>query len=231
MSAGVKPSSQQIGAIGTKAGYQTSAPQPSQIYVPYEPTLNQSFLQNPSLVQRPASNVAAMLPSSSYYSGSTGQTSFYQTGSTPIQAPPTAPLHQTATPYNITGYSTQTPSANQALGAIQNYTSQMFQQYSVSRGPVQNSLKSPPNMADPGKQSSVTQQDLMNSVFSPVQQMSPKFPRNPSGKVTNTQQTLQQQQQQQQTQSQPSMQKYAYQSVTQANQLVSQTFTYPFSRS
>ncbi|CAG2068830.1 unnamed protein product, partial [Timema podura] len=128
MSASVKPSSQQIGAIGTKGAspYQQqsalqSAPQPSQLYIQYDPSqvlnVNQSYLSSSQMVQRPGpvqSNVVPTIPpSSSFYSGSSGgQTGFYQPTNSSLQAvqqqaPSAQQLHQTGSHYGLPAYGTQ----------------------------------------------------------------------------------------------------------------------------
>ncbi|GLG99492.1 Uncharacterized protein GBIM_05949 [Gryllus bimaculatus] len=128
MSASVKPSSQQIGAIGTKGGgpYQQSGlpSQPSQLYIQYDP----SYLSGSQMVQRPGpvqSNVVPTIPhSSSFYSGSAGgQAGFYQaTNSTLQQGPSGQPLHQTGSPYGLQGYSTQSGTATPV--GLQGFSSQ-----------------------------------------------------------------------------------------------------------
>ncbi|KAL3278373.1 hypothetical protein HHI36_013702 [Cryptolaemus montrouzieri] len=81
MSASVKPSSQQISAIGTKSGgvgqaYQQQSQQGQQMYM-FDPNIQANYLQGAGVLQRPAgpvqNNVVPTIqPSSSYYSGSTG---------------------------------------------------------------------------------------------------------------------------------------------------------------
>ncbi|KAL0122312.1 hypothetical protein PUN28_007210 [Cardiocondyla obscurior] len=105
MSASVKPSSQPIGAIGTKTPhFQTpSAPQPNQLaYIPYDPNqvlgVSGSYMSNSQLVQRPGPNVQA---SNSYYSATSAdvfpgsQTGFYQSGGA---------TQQTGTHYGLQGF-------------------------------------------------------------------------------------------------------------------------------
>ncbi|XP_046670382.1 protein PRRC2C isoform X5 [Homalodisca vitripennis] len=119
MSASVKPSPQSIGAIGSKASFQTpSQPPPSQLYIYPDPQmLNQSPYQlNSPLVQRPASNVVPTIPpSSSYYSASTGggATGFYQPGGSSIQAAAAAQsMHQST--FGMQAFNTQSPAATPA---------------------------------------------------------------------------------------------------------------------
>ncbi|KAK9891827.1 hypothetical protein WA026_016625 [Henosepilachna vigintioctopunctata] len=81
MSASVKPSTQQISAIGTKSGgvgqaYQQQSQQGQQVYM-FDPSIPANYLQSPGVLQRPTgpvqNNVVPTIqPSSSYYSGSTG---------------------------------------------------------------------------------------------------------------------------------------------------------------
>ncbi|XP_065337387.1 protein PRRC2A isoform X3 [Cloeon dipterum] len=125
MSASVKPSSQPIGAIGSK-GYQTSAapppPQPSAMYAIYEhpSAANLLGLSGPSfmansgpLVQRQAtvqSNVIPTIqPPSSYFSSSarehhyylkdSSQGGFYQTNNPPPPHPNSNAMHNSSNPY------------------------------------------------------------------------------------------------------------------------------------
>ncbi|XP_035717368.1 protein PRRC2C-like isoform X6 [Vespa mandarinia] len=107
MSASVKPSSQPIGAIGTKAAphFQApSAPQPNQLpYIPYDPnqvlSVSGSYMGNSQLVQRPGPNVQAS--ANSYYSATSAdvfpgsQTGFYQPGGA---------TQQTGTHYGLQGF-------------------------------------------------------------------------------------------------------------------------------
>ncbi|XP_011644357.1 protein PRRC2C isoform X7 [Pogonomyrmex barbatus] len=104
MSASVKPSSQPIGAIGTKAPhFQTPSAQPNQLaYIPYDPNqvlgVSGSYMSNSQLVQRPGPNVQA---SNSYYSATSAdvfpgsQTGFYQSGGA---------TQQTGTHYGLQGF-------------------------------------------------------------------------------------------------------------------------------
>ncbi|CAG9772485.1 unnamed protein product [Ceutorhynchus assimilis] len=108
MSASVKPSSQPISAIGTKAGgvgqaYQQQSQQGQQVYMTYEPALQAAnYLPGAGVMQRgpggpPVQNsvVPGLQPSSSYYSGSTGgQTGYYQQGNSSLPSAPQMPQHQ-----------------------------------------------------------------------------------------------------------------------------------------
>ncbi|CAH1184606.1 unnamed protein product [Phyllotreta striolata] len=91
MSASVKPSSQPISAIGTKAGgvgqaYQQQSQQGQQVFMAYDPTIQANYLassagvmQRAPVAQAQNNVVPGLQPSSSFYSGSTGgQTGFYQ---------------------------------------------------------------------------------------------------------------------------------------------------------
>lgn len=126
MSASVKPSSQPIGAIGTKAPhFQTpSAPQPNQLtYIPYDPNqvlgVSGSYLNNSQLVQRPGPNVQAS--ANSYYSATSAdvfpgsQTGFYQSGGA---------TQQTGTHYSMQGFGQHNQSlatGNATPVGLQNY--------------------------------------------------------------------------------------------------------------
>ncbi|KMQ95821.1 large proline-rich protein bat2 [Lasius niger] len=126
MSASVKPSSQPIGAIGTKAPhFQTpSAPQPNQLaYIPYDPNqvlgVSGSYLNNSQLVQRPGPNVQAS--ANSYYSATSAdvfpgsQTGFYQSGGA---------TQQTGTHYGLQGFGQHNQSlatGNATPVGLQNY--------------------------------------------------------------------------------------------------------------
>ncbi|XP_066588319.1 protein PRRC2A-like isoform X2 [Prorops nasuta] len=126
MSASVKPSSQPIGAIGTKAPHfqAPSAPQPNQLYIPYDPNqvlgVSGSYMGNSQLVQRPGPNVQPS--ANSYYSATSdvfpgSQTGFYQPGGA---------TQQTGTHYGLQGFGQH----NQSLATgsatpvgLQNYSS------------------------------------------------------------------------------------------------------------
>ncbi|PSN47781.1 hypothetical protein C0J52_15222 [Blattella germanica] len=164
MSASVKPSTQQIGAIGTKGGgpYQQSA-------LPSAPQPSQNYLSSSQMVQRPGpvqSNVVPTItPSSSFYSGSAantcqnpvvvsdvlrglipgGQTGFYQPTNSTLQAvqqpaPSAQQLHQTGSPYNLQAYGSQSGTATPV--GLQNFGSQMAQQYRNTGLPGPTFLKS-----------------------------------------------------------------------------------------
>ncbi|XP_022908286.2 protein split ends isoform X1 [Onthophagus taurus] len=113
MSASVKPSNQQISAIGTKTGavgqtYQQQSQQGQQLYMTYDPSIQPNYLPNTGVMQRaptgPVQNnvVQALQPSSSYYSGSTGgQTGYFQQpGSSTLQS---GPLQQHQASYGLQG--------------------------------------------------------------------------------------------------------------------------------
>ncbi|XKL67447.1 hypothetical protein PGB90_002938 [Kerria lacca] len=77
MSATIKPSNQQMNAIGTKTGYQ-AAQTSTQYYISLDPAtqlLNQNLLPGGQLLPRPANNVVAPSLQAS--------TSFYSSGSAP----------------------------------------------------------------------------------------------------------------------------------------------------
>nr|CAD7196175.1 unnamed protein product [Timema douglasi] len=202
MSASVKPSSQQIGAIGTKGAspYQQqsalqSAPQPSQLYIQYDPSqvlnVNQSYLSSSQMVQRPGpvqSNVVPTIPpSSSFYSGSSGgQTGFYQPTNSSLQAvqqqaPSAQQLHQTGSHYGLPAYGTQSGTGTPV--GLQGFSSQflssplqMAQQYRNTGHPGPTFLKSSvQHQSDHGSSSngraqlkspSSSQPDVLSSVFS-----------------------------------------------------------------
>lgn len=81
MSASVKPSTQPIGAIGTKAPHfqaPSAPPQPNQLaYIPYDPNqvlgVSGSYMGNSQLVQRPGPNVQ---PSANNYYSATSAGEF-----------------------------------------------------------------------------------------------------------------------------------------------------------
>ncbi|XP_050303901.1 protein PRRC2C isoform X2 [Anthonomus grandis grandis] len=115
MSASVKPSSQPISAIGTKAGgvgqaYQQQSQQQQQVYMAYEPAALQAanYLTGGVMQRGPAGPpvqnnvVPGLQPSSSYYSGSTGgQTGYYQQpGNSSL---PSAQLPQHQAGYGLQG--------------------------------------------------------------------------------------------------------------------------------
>lgn len=134
MSASVKPSSQQIGAIGSKGGFQPSQPSTT-MFIQYDPNsvMNQNYSH--LVQQRPGNNIVpTMQPSSSFYSASAGggATGFYQPTNSTLQAAQTA--QTIPTQYGVQGYSTQSPAAAQ-VGPVgmPTYTSQQ-----VSRLLLQN---------------------------------------------------------------------------------------------
>ncbi|XP_064212179.1 uncharacterized protein nocte isoform X2 [Tribolium castaneum] len=133
MSASVKPSSQQISAIGTKAGgvgqaYQQQSQQSQQVYMAYEPALQANYLQSAAgVMQRgptgPVQNnvVPALQPSSSYYSGSTGQTGYFQQpGSSTIQS---AQLQQHQAGYGLQGNVFGTHNQSHTNAGLQSFNS------------------------------------------------------------------------------------------------------------
>lgn len=131
MSASVKPSSQPIGAIGTKAQHfqAPSAPQPNQLaYIPYDPNqvlgVSGSYMGNSQLVQRPGPSVQPS--ANSYYSATSAdvfpgsQTGFYQPGGA---------AQQTGTHYGLQGFGQHSQSL--ATGSatpvgLQNFSSQFL---------------------------------------------------------------------------------------------------------
>ncbi|XP_015113837.1 protein PRRC2C isoform X3 [Diachasma alloeum] len=139
MSASVKPSSQPIGAIGTKAPHfqAQSAPQPNQLaYIPYDPSqvlgVSGNYMGNSQLVQRQGPSVQPS--ANSYYSATSAgktnislyvfpgsQTGFYQPGGAG---------QQTGTPYGLQGFgqhsqSLATPGNATPVG-LQNFSSQFL---------------------------------------------------------------------------------------------------------
>ncbi|KAJ8917990.1 hypothetical protein NQ315_011443, partial [Exocentrus adspersus] len=133
MSASVKPSSQPISAIGTKAGgvgqaYQQQSQQGQQVYMTYDPSLQASYLQQSAgVMQRaptgPVQNnvVPGLQPSSSYYSGSTGgQTGYFQQpGSSTLSS---AQLQQHQASYSLQGNVFGTHSQSHTNTSLQNYS-------------------------------------------------------------------------------------------------------------
>ncbi|XP_063911765.1 uncharacterized protein Nocte isoform X3 [Zophobas morio] len=133
MSASVKPSSQPISAIGTKAGgvgqaYQQQSQQSQQVYMAYEPALQANYLPSAAgVMQRgptgPVQNnvVPALQPSSSYYSGSTGQTGYFQQpGSSTIQS---AQLQQHQAGYGLQGNVFGTHNQSHTNAGLQSFNS------------------------------------------------------------------------------------------------------------
>ncbi|XP_077281745.1 no circadian temperature entrainment isoform X8 [Temnothorax americanus] len=199
MSASVKPSSQPIGAIGTKAPhFQTqSAPQPNQLaYIPYDPNqvlgVSGSYMSNSQLVQRPGPNVQA---SNSYYSATSAdvfpgsQTGFYQSGGA---------TQQTGTHYGLQGFGQHSQSL--ATGSatpvgLQNYGPSFLSSSGLQIAAAAQQFRNPtgglpgPGNAAPTflskhqpqeqprqlKSPSGNQQDVLASVFSSTPQIpSPK---------------------------------------------------------
>ncbi|XP_071563268.1 uncharacterized protein Nocte isoform X9 [Temnothorax nylanderi] len=199
MSASVKPSSQPIGAIGTKAPhFQTqSAPQPNQLaYIPYDPNqvlgVSGSYMGNSQLVQRPGPNVQA---SNSYYSATSAdvfpgsQTGFYQSGGA---------TQQTGTHYGLQGFGQHSQSL--ATGSatpvgLQNYGPSFLSSSGLQIAAAAQQFRNPtgglpgPGNAAPTflskhqqqeqprqlKSPSGNQQDVLASVFSSTPQIpSPK---------------------------------------------------------
>ncbi|XP_074028927.1 no circadian temperature entrainment isoform X2 [Leptinotarsa decemlineata] len=143
MSASVKPSSQQISAIGaylcnlslgTKAGgvgqaYQPQSQQGQQVFMAYDPSIQANYLaSNAGVMQRgpvaPSQNnvVPALQPSSSYYSGSTGGQSgyFQQPGSSTM---PSAQLAQHQSSYGLQGNVFGTHNQSHTNTGMPNYNS------------------------------------------------------------------------------------------------------------
>lgn len=134
MSASVKPSSQPISAIGTKAGgvgqaYQQQSQQGQQVYMAYDPSIQAANYLPPSagVMQRghagPVQNnvVPGLQPSSSYYSGSTGgQTGYYQQpGSSTLSS---AQLQQHQAGYGLQGNVFGTHSQSHTNTGLQSYS-------------------------------------------------------------------------------------------------------------
>ncbi|XP_034934414.1 protein PRRC2B isoform X3 [Chelonus insularis] len=213
MSASVKPSSQPIGTIGTKAQHfqAPSAPQPNQLtYIPYDPNqvlgVSGSYMGNSQLVQRAGPSVQAS--ANSYYSATSdvfpgSQTGFFQPGGA---------AQQTGTHYGLQGFGQHSQSlatGNAAPVGLQSFSSQFLsgsglqiaaaaaaQQYRNPTG----GLPGPANAAatflskhqqqeQPRqlKSPSGNQQDVLASVFSSTPQI-------PSPKSRNCKQQSQSQQ-------------------------------------
>ncbi|KAG5873172.1 hypothetical protein JTB14_023929 [Gonioctena quinquepunctata] len=134
MSASVKPSSQQISAIGTKAGgvgqaYQQQSQQGQQVFMTYDPSMQANYLaSNAGVMQRgpvaPSQNnvVPGLQPSSSFYSGSAGgQTGYFQQpGSSTM---PSAQLSQHQAGYGLQGNVFGTHNQSHPNTGMQNYNS------------------------------------------------------------------------------------------------------------
>ncbi|KAB0800432.1 hypothetical protein PPYR_06172 [Photinus pyralis] len=207
MSATVKPSTQQISAIGTKASgggqaYQQSQ-QGQQLYMTYDAPIQANYLQSAGVIQRgptaPIQNnvVPTIQPSSSFYTGSTGgQTGYYQQpGSSTLQS---APLQQHQAGYGLQGNVFGNPNQSHTSASLQNYSSHFLsspiqlaaaaalnaQQYR-STG-LQNSayVKSVNNHMEQNSRpqqikSPGSQQDVLSSVFNSGAQIpSPKSRQN-----------------------------------------------------
>ncbi|XP_058806241.1 protein PRRC2C isoform X3 [Phymastichus coffea] len=132
MSASVKPTSQPIGAIGTKAPHfqaPSAPPQPNQLaYIPYDPNqvlgVSGSYMGNSQLVQRPGPNVQ---PSANNYYNATSadvfsgsQTGYYQPGGA---------AQQTGAHYSLQGFGQHSQSlttGNAAPVGLQNFSSQFL---------------------------------------------------------------------------------------------------------
>ncbi|XP_067205035.1 protein PRRC2B isoform X4 [Linepithema humile] len=213
MSASVKPSSQPIGAIGTKAPhFQTpSAPQPNQLtYIPYDPnqvlSVSGSYMGNSQLVQRPGPNVQAS--ANSYYSATSAdvfpgsQTGFYQSGGA---------TQQTGTHYGLQGFGQHSQSL--ATGSatpvgLQNYgpgflsssglqiaaAAQQFRNPTGglpgpgNAGPTFLSKHQPQEQPRQLKSPSGNQQDVLASVFSSIKNHLFVAPQIPSPKSRNCKQ-------------------------------------------
>ncbi|XP_065226926.1 protein PRRC2C-like isoform X3 [Planococcus citri] len=221
MSATIKPSNQQISAIGTKTGYPTA--QTSPLYIPLDPAtqlLNQNFMPGSQLLQRPASNVipagSLQAASTSFYTtgsgaGVAGQTGYFPTGTnSPLQPQPGTAI----------GLSYNAQSAAPSLGptAMQNFGSQLTQQFRSAPSYLKSSANACNIGSDFGNGKPITlsnQHDALNSVFPPVgcyvgTQMSSTKPRIPTGGknvVQNVQQAM--------GQHNMSQNSYSYQSANQ----------------
>ncbi|XP_076258307.1 no circadian temperature entrainment isoform X3 [Rhynchophorus ferrugineus] len=133
MSASVKPSSQPISAIGTKAGgvgqaYQQQSQQGQQVYMAYEPAIpGANYLPGAGVMQRghggpPVQNsvVPGMQPSSSYYSG--GQTGYFQQpGNSTLPSAAQLPQHQAG--YGLQGNVFGTHNQSHTNTGMQSYQS------------------------------------------------------------------------------------------------------------
>ncbi|KAF5307353.1 hypothetical protein FQR65_LT07070 [Abscondita terminalis] len=190
MSATVKPSTQQISAIGTKASsagqaYQQQSQQ-GQLYMTYDPTIQPNYLQSTGVIQRgptaPLQNnvVPALQPSSSYYTGSTGaQTGFFQqpTSST-LQS---APLQQHQAGYGLQGNVFGNPNQSHTSAGLQNFGShflsspmQMAAAAALNAQQYRDQNSRPQQIKSPG-----SQQDVLSSVFNSGPQIpSPKSRQN-----------------------------------------------------
>lgn len=134
MSASVKPSSQPISAIGTKAGgvgqaYQQQSQQGQQVYMTYEPAIQAAnYLPGAGVMQRgpagpPVQNsvMPGLQPSSSYYSGSAGgQTGYYQQpGNSTLPSAPQLQQHQAG--YGLQGNVFGTHNQSHTNTGLQSY--------------------------------------------------------------------------------------------------------------
>ncbi|KAK4881051.1 hypothetical protein RN001_004370 [Aquatica leii] len=132
MSATVKPSTQQISAIGTKASgggqaYQQQSQQ-GQLYMAYDPTIQANYLPSTGVIQRgptaPLQNnvVPALQPSSSYYTGSTGaQTGFFQQQANSTLQSASMQQHQAG--YGLQGNVFGNPNQSHTSAGLQNFSS------------------------------------------------------------------------------------------------------------
>ncbi|XP_044595576.1 protein PRRC2C-like isoform X3 [Cotesia glomerata] len=211
MSASVKPSSQSIGAIGTKAPhFQAQSAQPNQLaYIPYDPNqvlgVSGNYMGNSQLVQRPGPNVQQT--ANSYYSATSAdvfpgsQTGFYQPGGT----------QQTGTHYGLQGFGQHSQSlatGNATPVNLQSFSSQFLsgsglqiaaaaaaQQYRNPTGGLQGPANAAATFLSKHQQQeqprqlkspSGNQQDVLASVFNSTPQI-------PSPKSRNCKQSQSQQ--------------------------------------
>ncbi|CAH0559632.1 unnamed protein product [Brassicogethes aeneus] len=194
MSASVKPSSQQISAIGTKAGgvgqaYQQQSQQGQQVYM-YDPSMQANYMSN--LQRGPAgpvqnSVVPTLQPSSSYYSGSTGGQSgfFQQPGGSSMASASQLQQHQqgAAAGYGLQGYNQTHTGVNfgsQFLTTPMQMAAALSQQYRTAAAAAgylksggQPQMQQQGQGADQRSLKSPGTQDL-SSVFSGSQIPSPK---------------------------------------------------------
>ncbi|XP_065157791.1 protein PRRC2C-like isoform X2 [Atheta coriaria] len=200
MSPSVKPSNQQISAIGTKAGgvgqaYQQQSQQGQQVYIPFDPTITANYMQTAGVIQRgpgvqnnvvPGLQPSGLQPSSSFYSGSTGgQTGYFQ-GPGSSSLPSQMQQHQAGFGLQQSVFPTHNQSHTNA--GMQNYptpylSGQQMQLAAAAMSQYRSaSIQNPQFMknqiGDQGRQqlkSPGSQQEVLSSVFNSGSQIaSPK---------------------------------------------------------
>ncbi|XP_030763788.1 uncharacterized protein LOC115888261 [Sitophilus oryzae] len=243
MSASVKPSSHQIGAIGTKAGgvgqaYQQSQ-QSQQVYMTYDPSIQAAnYLPGAGVMQRgpagpPVQNsvVPGLQPSSSYYSGSTGGQSgyFQQPGNSSMPSAAQLPQHQAG--YGLQGNVFGTHNQSHTNTAMQGYSSFLSPHMQMALSAQQFRSAAAAGLTNPyhkGNMQSVSDQGQRpQQLKSPGSQETSIFnpaPQIPSPKSRQSNKHIPQQS------SPTSQRKYFYQGVTNQQSTIQQRYPTPIQR-